>query len=153
MTEEIREKIDAARTKEQLEEIGRNLEPMIELDRRKNMNILQAELHAHLDQIEEAEEGQEPNQVDQGDESEAQEDQGDGDTQAETLNTNRNGKEQTKRSGKRKRKSDSQRAETQNVTSHVRKPEYEGRLLQNTKTKVFFPYTAALAKKRHMREV
>ena len=153
MTEEIRKKIDAARTKEQLEEIGRDLDTPIELDRRKNMDILQAELHAHLDQLEEGEDQtpvQDPEQQAQ-DDGDTQE-QSREDAQANRQESDRNGKD-TKRSGKRLRKGEQDGAKTQNVTSHARRPDYEGRMLQNSVTKVFFPYTAALAKKRNMREV
>jgi len=135
MSEEIREKIEAARTKEQLEEIGRNLSTPIELDRRKNMDILQAELHGHLDQIESGTD-QTQGAGATGDDGSAPEQGDDQEVVAKNL-----------------RPDPEPEPETQTVTSHSNRTNYKGRLLQNTKTKVFFPWTAALAAKRNMREV
>ena len=120
MSEEIRTRIDEAGNKEKLEAIGRELEPPVELDRRKTMDILRAELHAHLDEYGQDEAG------DTGVSDEAGSDEA-GDA------------------------GDPEPAQEPEPTADT--PKYKGRLLQNTRTKRLFPYTAALAAKRNMREV
>jgi len=122
MSEEIRNRIDEAGNKEKLEAIGRELTPPLELDRRKNMDILRAELHAHLDEHE-----GEPEPQEAGDE------QGGDTTEPDPAATAEPGEA--------------------GPSDHDSDLKYQGRLLQNTRTKVFYPYTAALAKKRNMREV
>lgn len=119
MSEEIRTRIDKAGSKEKLEAIGRELDPAVELDRRKSMDILRAELHAHLDEHGDIEAGD----ADAGMSDEAGEPD-EGATDPEPT-----------------------------PEPAPEAPKYEGKLLQNTRTKRFYPYTAALAKKRNMREV
>lgn len=118
MSEQIRNRIDDAGNKEMLETIGREMEPSIELDRRKNMEVLRAELHAHLDEQQDTDSGQETADV-------------------------------KKTEPKQEKPDKTQKTEPKGV----RPKGYEGRLLQNMTTGAVFPWTAALAKKRNMREV
>lgn len=129
MSELIRERIDSAKDKDQLEAIGRELEPAVELDRRKNMDVLRAELHAHLD-----EHGDQGVPGDDTQDPEAADAQGDNQQNSDTQGS-------------------AQTEQTQAAGTGVRRKRYNGRLLQNMNTGVFFPWTAALAKKRNMREV
>jgi len=117
MSEEIQNRIDEASSKEKLEAIGRELEPEIELDRRKTMDVLRAELHAHLDEHSNEASEPEPGKADDKGEPEPDE------------------------------------PVAAPLSDKPARPKYKGRLIQNTRTGAFFPYTAALAKKRHMREV
>ena len=132
MSEEIRTRIDKAGSKEKLEAIGRELDPAVELDRRKSMDILRAELHAHLDEHGDIEAGD----ADAGMSDEAGEPD-EGATDPEPTPEPDEGATDPE--------------PTPEPAPEA--PKYEGKLLQNTRTKRFYPYTAALAKKRNMREV
>ena len=129
MSEQIRERIDNASNKDELESIGRELEPAIELDRRKNMDVLRAELHAHQDEHGEPaspDAGQDPAQTDPQSQDQAQD--------PEESQTPAQPQEPAPSTGGRPKN-------------------YKGRLLQNMKTGACFPWTAQLAAKRNMREV
>lgn len=132
--------IEDAETKDQLEAIGKQSPLSVDVDKRKGVETIRAELMEMAEEAaasESGEKGGDENQVEPAQEGLSQ-NHGEGEA-ADSDGGTATGEPGT--------------ADEHSAPKPASKRQYSGRLLKNRKTGRLFPWTAQLAKKREMQEV
>lgn len=127
--------IEDAETKDQLEAIGKQSPLSVDVDKRKGVETIRAELMEMAEEAAASESGEKGGDENQGNPAQEglSQNHGEGDDGTAT------GEPGT--------------ADEHSAPKPASKRQYSGRLLKNRKTGRLFPWTAQLAKKRDMQEV